>query len=211
MADLKRSQSDTQVDKVYDAEYKTESLLSPEIPKPLDIYESPIREEFGSREDYLKAYKKYSDDWDKWANENNTYIESDLATKHLDGTIKGARSYINEVILSDWFKEEYGVDGQIPRFRPEVKHLPASSRLGGRFLMKAGGKTFLEINKVSNRNEPTILHEIAHYATTISQTNRHQGHGKEFATEYLKIIKKFAPKFASGLEDNFKKNGVSYE
>jgi hypothetical protein len=211
MADLKRSQSDTQVDKVYDAEYQTESLLVPEIPKPLDIYESPIREEFGSREDYLKAYKKYSDDWNKWSNENNTYIESDLATKHLDGTIKGARGYINEVILSDWFRKEYGVDGQIPRFRPEVKHLPTSSRLGGRFIMKGGGKTFIEINKVSNRNESTILHEIAHYATTISQTNSHQGHGKEFATEYLKIIKEFAPKFAIGLEDNFKKNGVSYE
>jgi hypothetical protein len=211
MADLKRSQSDTQVSKVYDAEYQTESLLVPDVPKPLDIYESPIREEFGSREDYLKAYKKYSDDWDKWTNENNTYIESDLATKHLDGTIKGARGYINEVILSDWFKEEYGVDGQIPRFRPEVKHLPASSRLGGRFIMKGGGKTFIEINKSTNRNEATILHEIAHYATTISQTNRHQGHGKEFATEYLKIIRNFAPKFAIALEDNFKKNGVSYE
>jgi hypothetical protein len=211
MADLKRNQSDTQVSQVYDAEYQTESLLVPDVPKPLDIYESPIREEFGSREDYLKAYKKYSNDWDKWSNENNTYIESDLATEHLDGTIKGARSYIESVINSEWFKEEYGVDGQIPRFRPEVKHLPASSRLGGRFLMKAGGKTFIEINKSTNRNEATILHEIAHYATTISQTNKHQGHGKEFATEYLKIIRNFAPKFAIALEDNFKKNGVSYE
>jgi hypothetical protein len=211
MADLKRNQSDTQVSQVYDAEYQTESLLVPDVPKPLDIYESPIREEFGSREDYLKAYKKYSNDWDKWSNENNTYIESDLATEHLDGTIKGARSYIESVINSEWFKEEYGVDGQIPRFRPEVKHLPASSRLGGRFIMKGGGKTFIEINKSTNRNEATILHEIAHYATTISQTNKHQGHGKEFATEYLKIIRNFAPKFAIALEDNFKKNGVSYE
>jgi hypothetical protein len=166
-----------------------------------------------------RAFKKA---WNKWETEKYKHIESDLGNKHLDGTIRGVRNYANEIFDSEWFREEYGVPSvfesdngkKFAEHQPEIKTLK-SKKFGGMYRFRDynihGKRSSIEIRNDSLKYEPTILHEIAHYATAISATNKHSGHGKEFAYNNLKIAKQFMPKYAIALERYYKEMGVSYE
>lgn len=166
-----------------------------------------------------RAFKKA---WNKWETEKYKYIESDLGNKHLDGTIRGVRNYANEIFDSEWFREEYGVPSifesdngkKFAEHQPEIKTL-TSKKFGGMYRFRDynihGKRSSIEIRNDSLKYEPTILHEIAHYATAISATNKHSGHGKEFAYNNLKIAKQFMPKYAIALERYYKEMGISYE
>jgi hypothetical protein len=166
-----------------------------------------------------RAFKKA---WNKWETEKYKHIESDLGNKHLDGTIRGVRNYANEIFDSEWFREEYGVPSvfesdngkKFAEHQPEIKTLK-SKKFGGMYRFRDynihGKRSSIEIRNDSLKYEPTILHEIAHYATAISATNKHSGHGKEFAYNNLKIAKQFMPKYAIALERYYKEMGISYE
>jgi hypothetical protein len=166
-----------------------------------------------------RAFKKA---WNKWETEKYKHIESDLGNKHLDGTIRGVRNYANEIFDSEWFREEYGVPStfsidngkKFAEHQPEIKTL-TSKKFGGMYRFRDynihGKRSSIEIRNDSLKYEPTILHEIAHYATAISATNKHSGHGKEFAYNNLKIAKQFMPKYAIALERYYKEMGISYE
>jgi hypothetical protein len=65
------------------------------------------------------------------------------------------------------------------------------------------------VNRGYSKAEPTILHEIAHYATTISATSPHAGHGVEFARNHIFIAGKvMGSSFADGLEKAYREAGV---
>jgi hypothetical protein len=166
-----------------------------------------------------RAFKKA---WNKWETEKYKHIESDLGNEHLDGTIRGVRNYANEIFDSEWFREEYGVPSifesdngkKFAEHQPEIKTL-TSKKYGGMYRFRDynihGKRSSIEIRNDSLKYEPTILHEIAHYATAISATNKHSGHGKEFAYNNLKIARQFMPQYAIALEKYYKEMGISYE
>jgi len=214
MADLKRGVKETQQDKVYEAEYQASNQT-----KPLEVYqERPVAPNYDPKvetyADYKKEYKEYTKAYYEWASEKNKFIESDLGEKHLDGSIKGLRNYTSAVINSEWFKENYGIevaDTKTALYQPEVKHFTNRTGTSGRYFVLKNGKSTIEITKQYSKNETVILHEIAHYANTISVTRKHEGHGKEFAYHNLKIAKQFMPEYASALEDYYNQVGVSYE
>jgi hypothetical protein len=211
MADLKRGISDSQQSKLYDAEAK--ALKEVEVDNGQSAPKGPSYDpKTETYSDYQARYKEYTKQYYEYAVEKYKYVESELGAKHLDGSAKGMRNYIDEIIRSDWFKEEYGArinDTKIALYQPEVKHFK-SQTVAGRFLMKKGNKTFIEIRKEWSKSEPTLLHELAHYATTISETQKHEGHGKSFAFNNLKIAKQFMPKYAVVLEKYYDELGVSY-
>jgi hypothetical protein len=214
---------ETQQQEVYKAENLAREEISPidrNLEEPSFSFPSPFRSQpfvYTSAEE--KAFKKA---WKKWETERKKYIESELGNKHLDGTIGGVRNYVNEVIDSDWFREEYGVPStfsidngkKFAEHQPEIKTL-TSKTYGGLYRFRDyyihGKRSSIEIRNDTLKYEPTILHEIAHYATAISATNKHSGHGKEFAFNNLKIAKQFMPKYAIALERYYKEMGISYE
>jgi hypothetical protein len=166
-----------------------------------------------------RAFKK---SWNEWEREKYKSIESELGNKHLNGTIRGVRNYVNDVIDSEWFREEYGVPStfsidngkKFAEHQPEIKTL-TSKKYGGMYRFRDydihGKRSSIEIRNDSLKYEPTIIHEIAHYATTISATSKHSGHGKEFAYNNIKIAKQFMPTYAIALEKYYKEMGVLYE
>ena len=65
------------------------------------------------------------------------------------------------------------------------------------------------INKGYSLNEPTILHEITHYATAISAVKAYQPHGVEFAKNHVYIANKvIGSEYASGLEKAYREEGI---
>lgn len=201
---LQVGRGDPLIRKIYAAEEKFQSQTQREIPKPFP----PSRTEFQDRESYDKAYKQYSKDFDAWSIETSRNIQSPVGEKNLDGTKKGVQRYVDEIIASDWFREEFGTGGLVGK--PQVKLGPLS--VAGKYVFgfKNGQPyTSMSFDKSSAKNEPTILHEIAHYATTISQTTGFDGHGVEFARNLIYIASHaISPAYAAGLEKAYREEGI---
>ena len=67
----------------------------------------------------------------------------------------------------------------------------------------------MDINKQFVLHEPTYLHEISHYATTISVTAPFAGHGAIFAKNHVFIASKVVgADYAAGLQKAYEEEGV---
>jgi hypothetical protein len=65
------------------------------------------------------------------------------------------------------------------------------------------------MNKGLSTNEPTVLHEIAHYATAISTPKSFEGHGPEFAGNYVFLTRlMMGDQEADRLQSEYEKGGV---
>ena len=134
--------------------------------------------------EYKQAFGRYDRAFDKYANDYSIQnLQSDLGKQYLDGTKQGVTNYVNSVIGSDWFQKAYG-NGD-PIGRPVVSTTLVQS-YGGRFKL-SGSVNSIAINQPYAQDESTILHEIAHYAQTISATDSYQGHGVGFAETHLNL------------------------
>jgi hypothetical protein len=202
---LQTGRGDPLVTKVYKAEDKFQPHTQRELTMP---FPPKPRVEFATKEEYDKAYKAYSKAFDEWAVESHRNIQSPLGEKHLDGSKAGVQKYLDEIIGSDWFKEEFGTGGVVAK--PQVKLLEINSAGRYTFGFKNGQPhTSMVFNKGYSKAEPTILHEIAHYATTISQTKPFDGHGVEFARNQIYIASKaIGSEFAAGLEKAYREEGI---
>lgn len=202
---LQVGRGDSLVSKVYKAEDTFQPQLQRELPIP---FPPKPRVEFATKEEYDKAYKEYSKNYDEWTKESHRNIKSDLGQKHLDGTRAGVQKYMDNVLDQDWFKSEFGTGGVVPK--PQVKLLDINS--AGRYVFgfKNGQPyTSMIFNKGFSKAEPTILHEIAHYATTISQREPFDGHGVEFAKNHVYITSKaIGSDYADGLAQAYREEGV---
>jgi hypothetical protein len=204
--DLQASQSDTQVTKVYAAEEKFKPQNADKIEPPFP----PTKEllETKGKEAYDKAYKEYNKQWNDWAKNNSKSIHSDLGKKHLNGTVKGSQAYVDDVVKSDWFLEKFGDGGPIGQ--PKVA-LKASNKFAGRYYVstKDGGISGLDVQKTMVLHEPTLIHEISHYATTISTTTPFSGHGEIFTENHIFVAENIAgAKYAAGLRKAYEDGGV---
>jgi putative metallohydrolase (TIGR04338 family) len=199
--------------KVYEAERS--------IDPPLQPYRSiapkaPKYDDFSSRGDYDKAYKEYNKKWTAWAVEEQAKIVSDTGKELLDGTPAGVKKYVEEVIKQDWFVERFGDGSSLPRL--EVK--TANTTASGRHILKvqkdsSTGRIVKTVHEISIdrqfvKNETTILHEISHYATAISQTESFEAHGVEFARNHTFVVEQVAGSArAQALEIAYKSKGVT--
>lgn len=189
---------------VYEAEMETYSVGNP-APKP-QIAERGF---FSSAKQYDEAYKEYSRKFTEWAREHNKNIQSKSAEKHLDGKPKGVENYVREITNSDWFVEAFGDGG--PLGKPPVKVQSLGNANGTYQVGVKDGQGFhrLTIDTYSTRNEHTILHEIAHYATAISAVDKYSAHGVEFAKNLVYIGSKvIGDDWASNLAEKYKERGV---
>jgi hypothetical protein len=172
------SGTDSLREQIYDAEIKFRGI-------EFDMDSKPQRGNFDSWEDYESAHNK-------WAKEQVTLIVTPTGEKYLDGTRKGVVEYVNAVGRSDWFVEKFGNGGSIGF--PDVKVRKNSPSAGFHQVTrnKSTGavKNFLQFDSNYSRSEPTIMHELAHFATLTNETKQHQGHGVEFARNHLYIIEK---------------------
>jgi putative metallohydrolase (TIGR04338 family) len=131
-----------------------------------------------------------------------------MGEKHLDGTPAGVTGYVRDVLRQDWFVEQFGKGGSAGN--PEVK-VESRGEAGAYQIGFKGNQplSILRINRGYSKAEPTIVHEIAHYATTISATSPHDGHGVEFARNHIFVAGKvMGESFANGLEASYREAGV---
>jgi GNAT superfamily N-acetyltransferase len=205
MFELKK-QPDPMVRKVYEAEEKNHNQIQD---KNADMPSAPNRTQFTNYADYDEAYKQYSKDFTAWSKKVTTSLISPLGQKHLDGTPRGVNGYVRDVLRQDWFVEAFGKGG-VAGNNLEVK--VSSANEAGAYQIGFKGDLPVSILRVSrgySKAEPTIVHEIAHYATTISATSPHGGHGVEFARNHIFITSKlFGASFADGLEKSYREAGV---
>jgi len=197
--------SDPLKSKVYDAEEKYSPTVQRKLTKP---FPPKNRDEYATKEEYDKEYKEYSKNWNKWSRETSRNIQSSTGEKHLDGTVKGIQNYINEVTNTDWFKKTFGNGGVIktPKVSLTDSSIAGSYQIGFKRGVPFSG---MYINRGFSLNEPVILHELAHYATTISTTKPFSAHGIEFATNHLYLTNKaVGSAFADGLKAAYKAEGV---
>ena len=201
---LQVGRTDYSVRDIYSAEEKFQSQSQRTLLKPF-----PPSRELQDKESYNKAYKEYSKEFKEWAVETSRNIQSKTGEKNLDGTVKGVQNYVKEIARADWFVEAFGDGGQLGL--PKVT-LSEASRQAGRYsfgFRNGEPTTSLSINQYLSRAEPTILHEIAHYATTISATKGFDGHGVEFARNYIYIASKvIGTEYAKGLEMAYRREGI---
>ena len=214
--------SDPLVDRVYAAEnaVRQGEMVRGELEKPTapQYPEAAIKEARASGNtaeamrlynEYSQSYKQYSRDFDKYMTDFKVVnLQSDLAKNTLDGTKAGTQAYINNVINQDWFKAAYG-DGKVM----------GDLKIGTRTVKSYAGqytsgltKNEISINTSYTKNEPTILHEIAHYAQTISSTSRYQAHGVEFARTNLHITENvLGTEAADTLAASYREKGVAID
>jgi hypothetical protein len=203
--------SDPLIEKVYDAERSVDTPLVNPLQKP----SAPKRDDFELREDYDKAYKAYNKEWTEWAVGEQTNIFSNTGEKFLDGTPAGVKKYVENVIRQDWFVEKFGDGSSLPKLDVKTSNTNAS----GRHILKVEKfrptgeiiKTVhqISIDRQSVKNERTMLHEISHYATAITQTTPFSAHGVEFARNHVFVVEKIAgiPR-AQSLEDAYRSRGI---
>jgi hypothetical protein len=205
MFELKRNRQDPMVRKVYEAEEKNHNQIQD---KNAEQPSAPNRADFDEYSDYNDAYKKYSKDFLNWSRKVTTSVISPMGQKHLDGTPTGVNGYVRDVLRQDWFVEQFGNGGSAGN--PEVK-VSSTGEAGAYQIGFKGDKpvSILRVNRGYSKAEPTIVHEIAHYATTISATSPHDGHGVEFARNHIFIASKvLGSSFADGLEKSYREAGV---
>jgi hypothetical protein len=205
---LQNGVSDTLKSAVYSAENNHnghQKFYNP-VEKP---FPPNNRDEYSTSAEYDKAYKEYSKKFDEWAKGEGKRLESDLGKELLDGTKAGVQRYVNKITDSDWFTEAFGDGGIIGT--PKVT-LTSSNRVIGQYTVgvKNGiGISGLAIHKYNMQDEVTILHELAHYATAINETNKFASHGVEFARNHLYILDHaISPAYADGLEKAYREAGV---
>ena len=206
MFELKRNRQDPMVRKVYEAEEKNHNQIQD---KNADMPSAPNRADFTEYSDYNDAYKKYSKDFLNWSRKVTTSVISDIGKKHLDGTPRGVNGYIRDVLRQDWFVEQFGKGG-VAGNNLEVKVTSAGE--AGAYQIGFKGDlpvSILRVNRGYSKAEPTIVHEIAHYATTISATAPHDGHGVEFVRNHIFISSKvLGQSFADQLEATYREAGI---
>jgi hypothetical protein len=199
--------------KVYEAERSIDGPLKPDrsiAPK------APKYDDFVSRDEYDKAYKEYNKKWTAWAVEEQASIVSDTGKTLLDGTPAGVKKYVEEIIKQDWFIERFGDGSSLPRLQVKT----ANSSASGRHILKvqkdnSTGRIVKTVHEISIdrqfvKSETTILHEIAHYATAISQTESFEAHGVEFARNHTFVVEQVAGSArAEALESAYKSKGVT--
>jgi hypothetical protein len=189
------------VNKVYEAEFSVRdaqqkergTLQKPEAPAYPKEAIAQARAEGNTAEawklsmEYREAYDRYSKDFDKWTKDFKvTSLQSDLAKETLDGTKAGVAKYVQSVTSQDWFKAAYGDGGVLGN--PDISVRSVKSYAGQYSL---GSITnMITINTSYVQNEPTIIHEIAHYAQQISATSKFDGHGVGFAETNVHLTEK---------------------
>jgi putative metallohydrolase (TIGR04338 family) len=205
MYELKK-QPDPIVRKVYDAEEKNHNQIQD---KNAEQPSAPNRADFTEYSDYDAAYKKYSKDFLNWSRKVTTSVISPIGKKHLDGTPTGVNGYVRDVLRQDWFVEAFGKGG-VAGNNLEVKVSSTGEAGAYQFGFKNNLPiSILRVNRGYSKAEPTIIHEIAHYATTISATSPHAAHGVEFARNHIFIAGKvMGDSFAEGLEKSYREAGV---
>jgi antirestriction protein ArdC/DNA polymerase III epsilon subunit-like protein len=190
--------------------YGAEEEWTPQMQRKMKPPVAPKREDFEDRESYVAAYKKYSKDYDDAYRESSRYIESSLGEEHLDGSAKGVQKYVRDIITSDWFVQAFGDGGQMGR--PPVS-LFSSKKAGGKYsygFKNGAWKTALKINSLLSKNEPSILHEIAHYATAISVADGFDPHGIEYRMNYIFITDRvLGREAAEGLREAYRKANLN--
>lgn len=204
--------SDPLKQRVYDAE---EVLRNPSKNK----LEKPIAPEWGvfvgNRDEFDRAVKEYNKKWMAWAVEEQADILSDTGERLLNGTPSGVKKYVEEVIKSDWFIETFGDGKSLPPLDVQTSEtsVAGSHQLGISRNRYSGEivKTvhLITLNRQFTKDEITILHEISHYATTISQTESFSGHGVEFARNHVFIAEKIVGSaYAQALASAYAEKGV---
>jgi predicted SprT family Zn-dependent metalloprotease len=209
-----RKSSDPLKEKVYEAEKSVARASVNTLEKPT----APKFSDFPSRADYDKAYREYSKKWTAWAVEKQASILSELGEKLLDGTPSGVKKYVNDVIKQDWFIETFGDGKSLPPLDVTTANTVAAGRhILGVTRYRGTGRIIavkheISIDRQFTKNEEVILHEISHYATTISETDSHFDHGTEFARNHVFISSKVAGSArAQELENAYKEKGVKNE
>lgn len=202
--DNTKNAADSQQRKLYDAENKCSPEIVRVLPKPV----FPTREQFPDYANYSAAWDKTKKEYDEWAQESKRYLVSELANKHLDGTNKGVQNYFEEVTNSDWFKEEFGEEKPFGKIKFSLTDANYAGQYSYGFKGASPVATF-KINRGNARNETTIVHEIAHMATTLKETGSHEAHGAEFARDYIFITRQvMGDQEADRLQSEFEKGGV---
>lgn len=203
--ELQYNMSDPKKAAVYKAEEKFQPQIQKDLQKPFPP-NNPA--EYGSREEYVAAYKKYSKDFDEWSRESSRNIQSETGKKTLDGTRAGTQKYIDSITKSDWFINEFGDDRVVEVPKVALRE----NRVAGQYTFGfKNGQPYsaMVINKGYSLNEPTILHELTHYATTISTKERFSPHGVEFAKNHVYMASKvIGPEYADGLEAAYREEGI---
>jgi hypothetical protein len=140
---------------------------------------------------------------------------SDMGKELLDGTPAGVKKYVERVIKEDWFVEKFGDGSSLPKL--DVK--TTNTNAAGRHILKmqkdrATGRIIktvheISIDRQSVKNERTILHEISHYATAITQTESFSAHGAEFANNHIFVVgQAVGSAGAQALASAYKSEGV---
>lgn len=71
-------------------------------------------------------------------------------------------------------------------------------------------KTSLKINGLLSKNEPSILHEIAHFATAISVGKGFDAHGVKYRLNYIFITNKvIGREAAESLKEAYRKANLN--
>jgi len=175
---------------------------------------APKRENFDSYEAYEKAWTQYSKNFDDWQSSANDLQVSELGKKHIDGTVKGIKNLYKEITSSDWFIAEFGDGSRVPELKIAVRK---SGSFAGRHrwgIKISGSKGYQEINEILihknyAKDESTLIHELAHYATMLKADNKYEGHGVEFARNQLFIWEHVAGKeVADNLRQGYLDKGI---
>jgi len=181
--------SDPLQKKVYEAEQS--------LDKPSQKGEAPIlapREKGQSSEEYDKLYKEYSKKFTEYAVEAQANIFTETGKELLDGSPAGVKEYVETIIKSDWFLKNFGDGSSLP---PLVVKVGTTNAAGRHILQIQRDSATREILKTKHelsfdrqftKSERTILHEISHYATSLSQTKPFESHGVEFARTHLFVV-----------------------
>jgi hypothetical protein len=171
---------------------------------------APRRADFQDSDSYIAAHKKYVKDFNNYYLERSTNIQSSIGEKHLDGSPKGVQNYVKDIITADWFVEAFGDGGQIGR--PPVSLFSGKSH-GGKYTYGFKNGAFmssLKINRLLAKSEPNILHEIAHFATTIAVAEGHDAHGVEYRMNYIFITDKvLGREAAENLKESYRKANLN--
>jgi antirestriction protein ArdC len=198
--------SDVDIKKVYNAE----EVWTPQKQRPFKSPVAPKRADFQDSASYIAAHKKYSKAYDEAYREMSRYIESSLGKKHLNGSGKGVQNYVKDIITADWFVEAFGDGGQLGR--PPVSLFTSKSQ-GGKYsygFKKGAFFSTLKVNSLLSKNEPSILHEIAHFATAISVAEGMDAHGVEYRMNYIYITDKvLGREAAEGLKEAYRKANLN--
>jgi putative metallohydrolase (TIGR04338 family) len=202
--------SDNSAKKVYAAEYALHRPMNEKLAPISDRPVAPVR----GKEDwdeYSAAYDIYENKFNSWVLKRNSLIISDVGRKHLDGTKKGIQNYVNEVVTSESFVNDFGDGGQMGI--PPVKITNNKQNVSGVYRMGyRNGKYFttLGIDRRYASDEATILHEIAHYATSISQRSHFEAHGYQYVLNHLSLVEDvMGVEMADELKSAYEDQGIS--